>query len=635
MKKVYIWGTGCESEKCISNINREKCQIMGFVETKPDKEIWKNKTVYPCESIPQLEYDYIIIANTYFVEIFTDIRRYKLADESKVINWIVIRECIYHYPKEVWSLFSDKFIENNFYLLDTKNEIRFFSLGAKLDKYDEIYIYDMRLINSELNIGALINEILYVKSKPKIGMIIIPNEDLLDDNWYHNLLYVIDRNAFVLWKELESAYEDYIKNNPEKFSFRKFKVVEFERRQRRTVHKGKYMQFGTRLLYKEKQNLIDKAKHIKIYNIRCDRIGEEIRVLNKVLFDNNDENDIFNIYIPIDENCKPYEGTNACFDEIVGRKINLLNNKDEYALCIQDIYEKSDKYEYVCEQIDVYHSDCGIKKMYQPLIDFKDEELTFGRRLIADRLGISREYVCLFTRDAEYLKKLLPHTNYAYHNYRDASFDVMNKAIDYFNQYRIQTVRMGQIAEQKEIYGGCINFTNQGYDEFTDLILYRFCKFFLGTFSGVAEIPILFGRPAVHLLPFYPIIEHNLFRHKEDICIFNRIYSRDKGRELTISETFDVAIEFRVKYICRGEYFSEHGLELIPFSQDDIRDVAKEMNEKLDGIWTDESEDDELRRILNLKIKAVMDKNHRALGEVYPMAVATSFLRKYKYLLED
>ena len=119
------------------------------------------------------------------------------------------------------------------------------------------------------------------------------------------------------------------------------------------------MFFDIKSVYEEKKELIHKAQYIQIYQLRCDRIGEEIRVLNKVLFENNDEIETFKLYIPVDAYQRPFDGTNVCFNELLGRRINLLKNKEEYALWIQDIFENSEKYTYNYGKIDISDIKCS------------------------------------------------------------------------------------------------------------------------------------------------------------------------------------------------------------------------------------------------------------------------------------
>lgn len=634
MIKIYIWGTGYESERCISHINYEKCQVSGYIETNPQKAVWMGKEVYSAESLCELQYDYVIIANTYADEILNFLAEKGTIDEEKIIDWIKLSENIYHYSSKIWKLFTDNFIEDNFYVLDMDRNSYLGSLSKKLDGYDKVYIYDLRLIKGELDIGALFSVVLNNLQDSRIGMAFIPNEQYLDINWYHNLLYIIDRNAIVIWKKEEGVYADYIKSNPEKFSFRRFGILQFERKQIRTVHKGKYMEITPKLVYEEKRELIKQAKHIKIHAMRSDRIGEEIRILNSILCEEY-ERDTFKLYISVDAYNRPFESTNTCLNELAGRKINILKNPEEYYLWIRDIFETYERYEYSGKVIDVRHIGYRIKSDNTPLMDFNEEELEYGRELINNKFGIVSEYVCMHTRDAEYLRKTLPNMDTAYHDYRDVPFDVLNDAIDFFDNAGIQTVRMGQIAEEKEVHGKCLNFANRGYDEFLDLIFMRFCKFFVGTDSGIAIIPQFFGRPIIRLFIFYPMVgQHCYLGQKEDLGIFKRIYNVKEKRELSFSEIFDAGIEFWTKGRGRGEHWEQNNLELIPFSPEDVLDVAIEMNEKLDGTWQSYDEDIRLHDIFISKLKKSIEKYNIDVSGVVRVDVATSFLRRYRHLLE-
>lgn len=632
MKKVYIWGTGNEADKCISNINLEHCQIMGYIETKPRKQKWRNGIVYSADFLSMLQYDYILIANTYYDEILGHIKKNGLADESKIINWVKLRECIYYYSKDIWALFTDKFVNENFYILNNNTSIFGKNFAEKILKYNKLYIYDLRLINSELDIGLLMHEIINNLRNAKVGMVFIPGEQYFDEIWYHNLLHILDMKAFVVWSEIEGIFKKIIKEYPGKFSFSKFSILQFKRTQLRPIHNGRYMMFDTKLVYEQKRDLIYKATQIKIFYLRCDRIGEEIRVYNNLLFKDEKEKDIFELYIPVDAYSKPFIGTNACFNEVLARKINLLRNKDEYSLWIKDIFENSEKYEHDFQWINAREFKSGLRQLGQPVLDFNSVELEYFKKFITDRLGLQKDYVCLYTRDEMYLKSIFPDIDASYHNYRDSTFDVMNKAIDYFENCGIQTVRMGQIIKSYQQYGSCICFAEQGYDETIDLILHRFCKFFIGSAAGIGEIPNIFGKPIVWLLPYYPLIDRGLFYVKEDFGIVSRVYNVDEKRELSFSEIFDVTYEFKNNGL-RGEYFSEHSLQLIPFSQDDVRDAAIEMNMKLDGTWKYHEKDKELQDSFEYLLKLFFDKNQIDPSEMIPIPIATSFLRKYQYLI--
>lgn len=636
MKKVYIWGTGHEAEKCLSYIEPQRCEVMGYIETNPQKKFWRDRRVYSMNDLSHLQYDYLIIASSYYQEIMDAVLGRRLADQDRIINWTQIFEYIYTYSEEIRTLFSNCFWENNCYIFNQvqkcsdKNKDQ---ISKGLLEYNKIFIYDLRLIDNELDIVTLMSEILD-KKRNNAGMAFIPNEDYLDENWYHNLICVLDKYAFVIWSNLESIYAECMRVVPEKFSYAQFNVLQFKRMRKKIVKKGKRMFFDTTQVYGEKQKEINEAKYIEIHCLWSDRIGEEIRIVNKILFEEHDRKDVFELYVPIDVYGKPSDGANACFNELIGRRINLLKNKEEYAFWIQDVFAKSEKYN-LCGWITAENlNNFKIEKRI-PIIDFNHEEIEEGKELIKKYWNISNNYVCLFTRDQEYLKYTTPQIDWAYHDYRDASFEVMNKAIDYFDNCKIQTVRVGQIVEQKEIHEKCINFANQEYDEFIDLMLHRNCKFFLGSGSGVLEITHVFGKPTVCLMANYPSLDFYQLSFREDLIIFNRIFDLNKGKELSFSELFRVAIEFRTQKEMRGEYFAERALKLLPFTQEDVLDVAIEMNEKLDGIWKVHDKDIELHNRFDKLLKKVMEEYKINPFQIYLATVATSFLRRYEYLLDD
>lgn len=69
----------------------------------------EGKTGVFCRKLPQLKYNYIIIANIYYDEIVKDVKKSILVNESKLIDWIKLRTNIYYYSEDIWSMFFDNF----------------------------------------------------------------------------------------------------------------------------------------------------------------------------------------------------------------------------------------------------------------------------------------------------------------------------------------------------------------------------------------------------------------------------------------------------------------------------------------------------------------------------------------------
>lgn len=634
-REIYIWGIGAEAEKCISNLDLKRCQIMGYIETKPCRIAWKGKRVYAPDHLSSTAYDYLIIANTFFDEIIRDIRKNELADEKKVVDWVKFKECIYHYPKEIWELFSEDFFAKNCYVFNTNKESVYINLADRLDRYEKIFIYDFRFTDCKFDIGLFLEELLYTLKVSKAGMAFIPDKGSLEQVWYHNLLSILDKNAFVIWENEESAYVEYIKSNTERFSFAKFGMFQFTKRQTKFVSKGRFMILDERSAYEQKCKSMDNnVKYIKICILRSDRIGEEIRVLNKLLLEEERE-DCFNLFIPVDGYGRPSVGVNACFNELIGRRLALLKKQEEYYLWVQDIFDKYEIYEYDRKGIDV--SELGCKVIDDRIfVDFNEDERNFGKKILKDKLGIiDNEYVCLHTRDSSYLSVALPDIDYSYHDYRDVNFKVMNNVIDYFEGCGIRSVRVGQITEGGAESDKYIDLVRLGYDEYLDLMLHRFCKFFMGTSAGVFLISKFFARPCALLLPYYPLIEHNLFFNNRDMCIFNRFYNVNEKKEMSFAESFNFSIDFMLIGRLRGEYFAQNGIMMIPFTEEDSWELAKEMNEKIDGRWIAQDGDGELHDRFNLLLKQCIEKKGVCPSELMPINVATTYLRRYRHLLNS
>lgn len=71
MRKLLVWGTGDYARQFMENQYRGGEDIIGFVETSKSKDVFMQKPVYSSNELPTLEYDYIIIANSYGLEIYT------------------------------------------------------------------------------------------------------------------------------------------------------------------------------------------------------------------------------------------------------------------------------------------------------------------------------------------------------------------------------------------------------------------------------------------------------------------------------------------------------------------------------------------------------------------------------------
>ena len=88
MKKIFIWGTGEIAKQTIEN--GIYGDVLGFIETNKTKEIYMDKPVYSVYNLPE-KYDYIIIANSYALEIYSLCIKLNL-DMNKLIFLCDVKE---------------------------------------------------------------------------------------------------------------------------------------------------------------------------------------------------------------------------------------------------------------------------------------------------------------------------------------------------------------------------------------------------------------------------------------------------------------------------------------------------------------------------------------------------------------
>ena len=81
--KILIWGTGHWSESFLAMSGIEE-QVVGYVESQKSKEIYRGKTVYASNEVKELDFDIIIIANSFTEEIMKEIEKQGIECEKAV-----------------------------------------------------------------------------------------------------------------------------------------------------------------------------------------------------------------------------------------------------------------------------------------------------------------------------------------------------------------------------------------------------------------------------------------------------------------------------------------------------------------------------------------------------------------------
>ena len=252
-------------------------------------------------------------------------------------------------------------------------------------------------------------------------------------------------------------------------------------------------------------------------------------------------------------------------------------------------------------------------------------ELEQGRKLI-EKMGIpaGASYIGFQARDSAFLKTQDPARDFSYHDYRDSRIANYIEATERLADLGIWSLRMGSVVSEPipSKNPRIIDYANKHRSVFGDVFICATCKFFLGTGSGLSEVPgVAFGKPVIFVNS--APIGFMLYR-SVDLLIPKKYWSTELKRFLSVREI----VQLKADRIYDSAEFKRLGIELIENTSEEIRDVALEMNARIDGTWVPHAEDEELQN----RYRAAWPKDHLLTG--YPSRVGAAFLRQNRFLLD-
>jgi putative glycosyltransferase (TIGR04372 family) len=140
--------------------------------------------------------------------------------------------------------------------------------------------------------------------------------------------------------------------------------------------------------------------------------------------------------------------------------------------------------------------------------------------------------------------------------------------------------------------------------------------------TGLNIIPQIFRKPIVFVN--YILLNLLIFWHEQSVFIPKKFLLKKENRILTFKEI----INSRLGTNPNDDYYNVMGIELIENTPEEIRDVAIEMHQRLQGTFIETEEDRALQeRFWSEETwgRKVFKSNHMFIG--------TQFLRDHKHLL--
>lgn len=299
------------------------------------------------------------------------------------------------------------------------------------------------------------------------------------------------------------------------------------------------------------------------------------------------------------------------------------NNRDEwiYILSRQRKVDFSSFYELSDRNIDYHRYDPKDTKEW---FIFSDDQIEEGNKKMIE-MGVIEPFVCIANRDDKYLLET-GYTEIAHHCHRNSDIQTRTLAIDYLYKNGIQTVRMGRIVCGKIGHEGCIDYANEFYDELMDLYLSYKCKFYVCDCGGIMlpaesmDKSMVYTNCIEFAIPGWGAMP----QHYDDIMIPKKVYSIKENRYLNLKELI------YIQSISNGDgsIYKNMNLRLEENTPQEIYDVVREMNERIDGTWIDTPEDNNRQQVFQERMNLYIKENNIDRRVTYLGRIGSDYLRE-------
>ncbi|MBL8024240.1 MAG: TIGR04372 family glycosyltransferase [Elusimicrobia bacterium] len=260
-------------------------------------------------------------------------------------------------------------------------------------------------------------------------------------------------------------------------------------------------------------------------------------------------------------------------------------------------------------------------------IKFTPEEIRQGFCAL-EKMGVTpgSQFICFHARDSVYLKMVYPDQDCSYHDYRDCSINNYIPAVEEMSRRGTFSIRMGAVVKEslKTKNPMIIDYPRLKRTEFLDIFLSAYCRFFVGSGSGIDSVASVFRRPIAYtnIIP----LELAPSQGPQDLFIPKKLWLTRERRFLRFREIFQLANG--TQYL-RKETYARLGIEVVENSSNEIEALTREMDDRLLGKWRNTEEDEELQKRF-WSLFPLPSRYHGA----FQSRIGSQFLLKNRHLLD-
>lgn len=230
---------------------------------------------------------------------------------------------------------------------------------------------------------------------------------------------------------------------------------------------------------------------------------------------------------------------------------------------------------------------------FPPHLQFTAEEKARGEAGLR-AMGIPTQvpFICLIVRDSAYLDSHISQ-DWSHNNFRDSDIQNYVLAAEELAERGYFVIRMGAKVREaiKTTHPMVIDYATNGMrSDFMDIYLGAKCAFCISSGTGWDAIPQILRRPSVYVN--IVSLGYLFTSRAEFLSIAKKHIFKKSRKELTLREIFSHGVGF---FQAASEYESK-GVGFIENTPEEIRDVAFEMVERLNGTWQPHEDDEALQK---------------------------------------
>ena len=169
---------------------------------------------------------------------------------------------------------------------------------------------------------------------------------------------------------------------------------------------------------------------------------------------------------------------------------------------------------------------------------------------------------------------------------RNTSLELLYPCAELMLGKGVQSVRLGVYPKQPVTVDFINDYSSNRSqnNDFPDLALMNYCKFFVGPNSGMWFLARSFNRPTC-LVNVFPWPWVNMPMSRDSVIVPKKLWHTAEKRYLTIKEMVEMEVRFHWKRLYDDSFFKSLSIEVVENSSEEISGAVEELNDRIDGKW--------------------------------------------------